>query len=357
MTAEKSEQKEELENVGSAPSHAKRQAVPKGRAVPILPKQVVPAVPRTVPVPVPLAPRPVAGGVPAGQAGPANEGASGRDDETGRGARAQEGEEVRLNGEKVKRTQRTRIFTEEDDQKLIAFWSENYEQYTRSSKLSFARKAAEYMNMLFAMGGDTTSTHEKQVHNKICYLARRYDFVVAKYGCGACPEAETDGSGPLTAEVMQRADSDFPYFSRMHAFMAGGRSRKRKACAGTDCTSGCEGKKACRREEGQPGSTVESGVPGSDGGREDARRETVSDRELELKKQEILLRTRESRRQEADLKLRQRDFESRHQESLCRIEMQLVHQLRESAKTFFDIGMPANANKCMDKVASLLKLS
>lgn len=410
----------------------------KPRLVPILPKHIPAVLPRAVP----LAPRPAASSEsiafpsahdspPAGPENGSCKAVALDDDEAGAQGTATD---------KPKRAQRTRTFTEEDDLELIRFWNFNLDLYTRCSKLSFSRRTAEYLNTLFASGPcavDRTPTHEKQVHNKICYLVRRYEFVLHKYAeRDMLDMAESVTETPtIGATAMQLAESEFPYFAKMHSFLAAatGRpasARKRKmsrsssgslpdvvipdekAAAGRasrpsynefaeDAAEGETQRAKARKIEDsgvrEAGAQVMDESPaadaapkrdGSGGGRvgdadmevatangrrggcegggrkrgfegevyDVGREREKEDRDYELRKQEILLRSRDAKRLEADLKLRQRDFESRHQESLSRTEMQRVHQLRESAKIFFEIGMPGNGNKCMDKVAELLKL-
>lgn len=127
--------------------------------------------------------------------------------------------------DKQKRSTRPRAFTEADDLTLIEFWKLNYILYCQSSKLAFARRAAEYLNKLFCNtanklnnnpnNSDRTPTHEKQVHNKICYLLRRYEFVLHKYTSGD----RYDHNGNKIIISLPKCDNDFPYFSKMYGFM------------------------------------------------------------------------------------------------------------------------------------------
>lgn len=194
----------------------KLSVLPKQRAVPILPKST-PILPRVVT----LAPRPSA--IPStdvpnlNTAGGSKIGSRDEDDTSDKG----------------KRTSRARVYTEHDDFTLISFWASNYELFCRSSRLSFARKAAEYMNTVFSKSPEFTErglTHEKQVHNKICYLVRRYESLKQKYlSESVASNVNSDG---YCKTVMQLADADFPYFSKMHAFMSSSQPtyvRKRKA--------------------------------------------------------------------------------------------------------------------------------
>lgn len=194
-------------SVGSVPlkPENKLPAVPKQRAVPILPKST-PILPRVVT----LAPRPTSV-IPPTDVSNMN---------------AVDGSRVGLRDEddasdKGKRTSRARMYTEHDDFTLINFWASNYDLFCKSSKLSFARRAAEYMNTVFSKSAEFPErglTHEKQVHNKICYLVRRYESVRQKYLSGSTSsDVNSDGYGRT---VMQLADADFPYFSKMHSFMS-----------------------------------------------------------------------------------------------------------------------------------------
>lgn len=507
----------------------KMTAVPKQRAVPILPKHT-PILPRAVP----LAPRPAVvlnvGDV-SNSAGVDGERQSSREDDDG--------------SDRTKRTQRPRAFTEHEDNVLINFWASNYDLFCRSSKLSFARKAAEYMNTSASKSNehrDRTTTHEKQVHNKICYLVRRYDSVKQKY------LASNESNRDLNT-VMDIADAEFPYFSKIHAFMSKGQPtyiRKRKTPRGSldslpdvvipdsageaytkistaqvvtndsiqsddvdgppaktqrinssmeitgnreagegndigrqtgkrekidsDIENGCgrysvksvkvahggndvgttsgddrrngsndigtqsrnkstaeieqcfrmsgpsktqnngvssgetgmlvgianephtnmvsvedsddemdevdqgnlEGDELIRRIEsghGMDNIEVIGHVSGGDstaedmGNGENRRNKEMRffsglhrEREYELREKELVLRCREAKRLEAELNLRKREFERRQTVAKIRDDMQMVEQLRESAKLFFELGMNGDGHKCMARMAVLLKL-
>lgn len=132
--------------------------------------------------------------------------------------------------EKQRRNVRPRAFTEEDDLALINFWASNYDIYSRVSKLAFARRAAEHLNKRSGGTGsvDRSPTHEKQVHNKICYLLRRYESLLPKY------YRNTPLGDDNAARIsMITIDSEFPYFSKMFTFMSNSSNsaypRKRKA--------------------------------------------------------------------------------------------------------------------------------
>ena len=82
----------------------------------------------------------------------------------------------------------------------------------------------------------------------------------------------------------------------------------------------------------------------------------VRELELRLRRDELELRAREAQRLEDEVALKRAELAQREEDCAARRELQLVEQLRESAKTFFDRGMTDKGNKCMDKVLVLLKL-
>lgn len=111
----------------------------------------------------------------------------------------------------------TRSFTEEEDLVLIAYWEKHYDQYARSSKLSFARCAATHLNSIFsATTPHSPPTTEKQVHNKLTYLSKRFRKVCTKYALrsGSSISDLKNGSMALVAA------KEFPYFLRLYNFLA-----------------------------------------------------------------------------------------------------------------------------------------
>lgn len=377
--------------------------------------------------------------------------------------------------DKQRRLSRPRAFTEAEDLALIRFWGSNYDLYNRLSKLAFSRRAAEYLNnsLVTNVGiTDRTPTHEKQVHNKICYLLRRYESVSKKYSSRRSKHNE--GNLNASSNMLNMADAEFPYFSKMHAFMGDllpvtTQERKRKALRyssaslpavvfpvsahdmqetngnsdavvvgdkagekpaktrrvedntpvcnngevntnlsnedevldgedgdenenengdnpknmentseGTAAAGGTDVKEGVGEEGGEGGEEVGTAADeasngdldtGTDNGLEALQegdregRRQQSRKEYHLRREELSLRVRQESHLKAELDLRrreldlrQRDFESRHHESLSRLEMQHVRELRESAKSFTDMGMTTYAQICMEKVATLLKL-
>lgn len=323
---------------------------------------------------------------------------------------------------------RTRVFTEEDDNILISFWRDNVDLYTQSSKLAFSRKAADSLNAKFASSAlDKTPTHEKQVHNKVCYLLKRYEAVLQKHGI-----ADTSGAGAGTARVVEgsglaNAKAEFPYFPRMNAFLrpiyASFPRKRRKGqsgelvtinpvtgnghIAGARCAS--TGRNPAARAEvkndfsgnvpvaGAHGATSslplkrwgsgnpDSNIPlpqipksdivarnryGVDQEEIEIRREELAvkrleaevrekalrlqELEYELKKKEVSLHTEAAQRLESELELKRKDLESRLHESVFRMQMERINQLRESAKTSYDMGLTEEGKKYMSKVEELL---